>query len=94
MHDTRPAALRKGRPSDAAISGLMLVLSGAPSFLVSILILIFMTKYVPGYSFIGTYTNFGEFLQRIMIPSLIMALTFVAMLGRITRSNMVEEGGE
>ena len=58
------AALRKGRPSDAAISGLMLVLSGAPSFLVSILILIFMTKYVPGYSFIGTYTNFGEFLQR------------------------------
>ena len=39
----------------------------------------FMTKYVPGYSFIGTYTNFGEFLQRIMIPSLIMALTFVAM---------------
>ena len=44
------AALRKGRPSDAAISGLMLVLSGAPSFLVSILILIFMTKYVPGYS--------------------------------------------
>lgn len=26
------AALRKGRPSDAAISGLMLVLSGAPSF--------------------------------------------------------------
>ena len=54
------AALRKGRPSDAAISGLMLVLSGAPSFLVSILILIFMTKYVPGYSFIGTYTNFGE----------------------------------
>ena len=39
------AALRKGKPSDAAISGLMLVLSGAPSFLVSILILIFMTKY-------------------------------------------------
>ena len=85
------AALRKGRPSDAAISGLMLVLSGAPSFLVSILILIFMTKYVPGYSFIGTYTNFGEFLQRIMIPSLIMALTFVAMLGRITRSNMISQ---
>ena len=49
------AALRKGRPSDAAISGLMLVLSGAPSFLVSILILIFMTKYVPGYSFIGKF---------------------------------------
>ena len=85
------AALRKGKPSDAAISGLMLVLSGAPSFLVSILILIFMTKYVPGYSFIGTYTNFGEFLQRIMIPSLIMALTFVAMLGRITRSNMISQ---
>lgn len=79
------------RMSDAAISGLMLVLSGAPSFLVSILILIFMTKYVPGYSFIGTYTNFGEFLQRIMIPSLIMALTFVAMLGRITRSNMINQ---
>ena len=71
--------------------GLVIVLSGAPSFLVSILILIFMTKYVPGYSFIGTYTNFGEFLQRIMIPSLIMALTFVAMLGRITRSNMINQ---
>ncbi|MDO4944893.1 MAG: ABC transporter permease [Ruminococcus sp.] len=85
------AALRKGKPSDAALSGIMLVLSGAPSFLVSILVLLFMTKYVPGYSFIGTYTNFGEFLQRITIPSIIMSLLFVAMLGRITRSNMINQ---
>ena len=85
------AALRRGKPADAGISSLMLVLSGTPSFLICILVLLFMTKYVPNYSFIGTFSNFGEFLQRIIIPSVIMSLTFIAMLGRITRSNMISQ---
>lgn len=85
------AALKKGKAADASLSALMLVLSGTPSFLICILVLLFMTKYVPGYTFIGTFSNFGEYLQRIMIPSIIMSLTFVAMLGRITRSNMISQ---
>lgn len=85
------SAIYRGKTADSVLSALMLILSGTPSFLISILVLIFMTIYVPEYSFIGTYSNFGEFIQRIFIPGIIMSLSLVAMLGRITRSSMIKE---
>ncbi|MDD6992367.1 MAG: ABC transporter permease [Oscillospiraceae bacterium] len=85
------AALKRGKAADSVISSIMLIVSGTPSFLISILVLIFMTIYVPSYSFIGTYSNVGEFFGRIIIPSIIMSLTLIAMLGRITRSSMIKQ---
>lgn len=87
------SALKRGKAADSILSAIMLIVSGTPSFLISILVLIFMTVYVPSYSFIGTYSNFGEFLGRIIIPGVIMSLSLVAMLGRITRSSMIKQLG-
>ena len=67
----------------------MLFLTSVPNFVVSILVIVFCTKFVPGYSFIGSYSNFGEYLSRIFVPSIVMSLGVVAMLGRITRSSMI-----
>ena len=68
------SALKRGKAADSILSAIMLIVSGTPSFLISILVLIFMTIYVPSYSFIGTYSNFGEFLGRITRSSMIKQL--------------------
>ncbi len=85
------AALKRGKAADSVISSIMLIVSGTPLFLISLVVLIFMMVYVSSYSFIGTYSNVGEFFGRIIIPSIIMSLTLIAMLGRITRSSMIKQ---
>lgn len=85
------SALHRNKPLDTGISLVMLFFCSVPSFLVSVLVLLILTKLIPGYSFIGTYNNFGEFLQRISVPAVIMALNQLALLGRVTRSSMVSQ---
>lgn len=85
------AALNRNKPADHILSVVMLFLTSVPNFVVSILVIVFCSKFIPGYSFVGAYSNFGEFLQRIFVPSLVMSLGVVAMLGRITRSDMISQ---
>lgn len=85
------AALYRNKPVDTIISLGMLFFSSVPSFLVSILILIIITKFIPGYSFIGTFNNTAEFFKRISIPAFIMAANQLALLGRVTRSSMTAQ---
>lgn len=85
------AALNRNKSADRILSVLMLFLTSVPNFVVSILVIVFCTKFVPGYSFIGSYSNFGEYLSRIFVPSIVMSLGVVAMLGRITRSSMISQ---
>ena len=75
------SALNRNKALDKIISTVMLFLSSAPSFVVSILVIVAISKWVPGYTFIGSYGNFGEYMQRITIPSMVMSLHLVAMLG-------------
>lgn len=85
------AAKYKGKPGDTIISVFMLIISSIPSFLLGILAIIFCVSYVPSYSFIGTYSNFSEYISRLMLPSVVMALSLVAILGRVTRSSMIQQ---
>lgn len=61
------AAMKRGTWIDSALSTLMLVISSIPTFVLSILAILFLSKYVPGYSFIGTYSNTAEFISRISV---------------------------
>ncbi len=85
------AALNRNEAVDTGLSAVMLIITGMPSFLVSIVTLIVITYLFPKVSFIGSYLNFGEYMQRITIPSMIMSLMPLAMLGRITRSSMIRQ---
>ena len=85
------AAMKRGTWIDSALSTLMLVISSIPTFVLSILAILFLSKYVPGYSFIGTYSNTAEFISRISVPGIIMAIGLVATLGRVTRSSMISQ---
>lgn len=85
------SARARGTWLDSILSVVMLVLSSVPSFLIGIVVIIVFAQYVPGYSFIGTYNNFSEYIQRMLIPSIVMALSLVALLGRVTRSSMIQQ---
>ena len=85
------SARARGTWVDSVVSVGMLVVSSVPSFLIGILVIIVFAQYVPGYSFIGTYSNVGEYFQRLLIPSIVMALSLVAILGRVTRSSMIQQ---
>lgn len=85
------SALRKNSAVDHVISFLMLVITSVPGFLVAMLMLLFLSRTIPGYQTVGTYTNTAEFIARIIPPSLCLALGNVALIGRVTRNAMVEQ---
>ena len=85
------SALKRGTWVDSALSTLMLFLASMPSFVLCILVILFLSIYFPGYSFVGTYTNFKEFISRISVPGFIMSLGVMASLGRVTRSSMITQ---
>ena len=85
------SAVKKNTPVDSAISIISLVLAAIPGFLVSILIVAFCAKFVPGYSFVGSYSGLGEYLQRLLLPSVALAFMPIAFMTRISRSNMIEQ---
>lgn len=85
------SAVKKNTPIDSTISIFSLILAAIPGFLISILIVAFCAKYVPGYSFVGSYSNFGEYMQRIILPSIALSFMPIAFMTRICRSNMVEQ---
>ncbi|MBQ9589571.1 MAG: ABC transporter permease [Butyrivibrio sp.] len=85
------ASLHRNKPVDTVISLVMLFFSSVPAFLICVVVLILVAKFVPGYSFVGTYTNTREFFQRIMLPAFIMSLGHLALLGRVTRSSMTSQ---
>lgn len=85
------SAMKRGTWVDSILSTIMLFFSSIPTFVMSILTILFLSAFVPGYSFIGSYSNFGEFLSRISVPSIIMAIGLIATLGRVTRSSMIAQ---
>ena len=85
------SAVKKNTPVDSAISIISLELAAIPGFLVSILIVAFCAKFVPGYSFVGSYSGLGEYLQRLLLPSVALAFMPIAFMTRISRSNMIEQ---
>ena len=85
------ASLHRNKPIDTILSLVMLFFSSVPGFLICVVTLIVVAKFIPGYSFVGTYTNFSEYIQRIMLPAVIMSLGHLALLGRVTRSSMTSQ---
>ncbi len=81
----------RGKAWDSTISMFMLIVSSIPSFLIGILAIIFCVTYIPTYSFIGSFRTFPEYLNRIMLPSCVMSLNLLAILGRVTRSSMIQQ---
>lgn len=85
------SAIKKNTWIDSIISLVMLIMTSAPGFLVAMIALVILSKLIPSYQFVGTYSNFGEYLSRILAPAICLAFGNVALFGRITRNSMIEE---
>lgn len=85
------AAIHRNTWIDSVISVLMLVVRSIPPFILSIVALVWIVGHVDGYNLAGTYQGFGEYLQKIAVPSIIMGVSMICMLGRITRSSMISQ---
>jgi peptide/nickel transport system permease protein len=84
-------AVKQNSWLDTAISVFQLVLVASPPFLTSILMIWILTIVAPGFRFTGSFASFGQYLQRILLPSLALAFSMIALTSRIMKSGMVEQ---
>jgi peptide/nickel transport system permease protein len=84
-------AVKQNSWLDTAISVIQLVLVASPPFLTSILMIWIITMVAPSFRFTGSFSNFGEFLQRISLPSVALAFSMIALTSRIMKSSMIEQ---
>lgn len=84
-------AVKRNTWLDTLLSIITLLLTSIPDFLLGIIMIVLLVMFVPGYQFVGTYTNFNEYLSRIFIPSLALAGGMLAGIARVTRSSMIEQ---
>jgi peptide/nickel transport system permease protein len=92
------AALNKGTLLDRALVGSALVLYSFPTFFIGLSLYIFVAiKWqltpIPVYTPIGE-GGFGPWLAGLMLPSLTLALIFIAGYIRLTRAFVLESLGE
>jgi peptide/nickel transport system permease protein len=91
------AAARQGGWVDRAIMGFSVLGFSVPVFVVGyLLIYLFAIQWgllpVQGYRRIAE--GFGEFIIRLILPSVTLAVIYIALISRITRASVIETLGE
>jgi peptide/nickel transport system permease protein len=91
------AAYKQGRLVDKVVMGFSVLGFSVPVFVIGYsLIYLFAIKLnwlpVQGYQRIGD--GFGGFLQRLILPSLSLAVIYVALIARMTRTSVLDVLGE
>lgn len=84
-------AIKKHSVFDKSCTIFILILNGCPAFLTSILMVLMISKVNPTYPFVGSFYNIGEYFERLMLPSVALAFTMIALAMRVTRSSMIEQ---
>lgn len=85
------AAVKKNTIVDTIISVITLILFAIPIFFLSMLVILYITKNFPGYSYTGGYNSVGGYFTRIIIPALIISFHQIALVTKITRSSMIDQ---
>lgn len=84
-------AVKQNTPIDTGLSVIQLILVACPPFLTSILMIIMITIFAPGIAFTGSFSNFNEYLQRIIFPSIALSFSMIALTSRVTKTSMIEQ---
>jgi peptide/nickel transport system permease protein len=85
------AALLRGTWADRAIVASMSGLAAIPSFVGAIVLIAIFAVQLGMFPSFGSGTGFGDMVYHLVLPSLALALSFIAVVGRVTRSAMVEQ---
>lgn len=88
------AGVRQNKPADHAISLFGFIGISLPSFVTgSLLILLFaggVWNILPGSGYTPPTENIGEWLRRLILPTVTLMLLLLAYVIRMTRSSMIE----
>ncbi len=87
------AAWKAGRWLDRLVMGFAVLGFSVPIFVLAYLLIFFFSIYlewlpVQGYTSISQ--GFWPFLERLILPSVALGVTYIALIARITRASMLE----
>jgi peptide/nickel transport system permease protein len=87
------AAYRQGSWIDRVVMGFSVVGFSMPTFVIGyILIYIFAIDlgWLPVQGYVRIGVDFWQFLERMVLPSITLAIVYIALLARITRASILE----
>ena len=87
------AAYRQGSWVDRVVMGISVLGFSMPTFVIGyILIYIFAIDlgWLPVQGYVRIGVDFWQFLERMILPSITLAIVYIALLARITRASILE----
>ena len=88
------AALNRGRLADRAVLIFLTVLGAIPSFVGAIVLISVFAVGLGWFPTFGSGEGFLDAVYHLVLPSIALAIVFVVLIGKVTRSSMVEQIGK
>ena len=85
------AALNRGKTADRAILISMTGLGAIPSFVGAIVLIAVFAVQLGWFPSFGSGDGFVDGIYHLVLPSIALALAFVALVARVTRSSMLDQ---
>ncbi|SIO27982.1 ABC transporter permease [Agromyces cerinus] len=87
------ASLNRGKVLDRAVLIGLTVLGAIPSFVGSIVLIAVFAVQLGWFPSFGSGEGFLDMAYHLVLPSIALAIVFVVLVGKVTRSSMVEQLG-
>lgn len=85
------SAVKMNTAVDRLLSILTLVFVSSPVFLTGMVLMLIFALKIPIFPSFGAGNSFGENFYYLALPALALSMNMVALISRITRSNMIEQ---
>ena len=85
------SAVKMNSVVDRVLSMLTLVFVSSPVFLTGIVLMLLFALKIRVFPSFGTGNSFTENIYYLALPSIALSMNMVALISRITRSNMIEQ---
>lgn len=85
------AALNRGRAADRLTLIALTVLGAIPSFVGSIVLIAVFAVQLGWFPSFGSGEGFFDEIYHLVLPSIALAIVFIVLVGKVTRSAMVEQ---
>ena len=87
------AALNRGRVLDRSVLVGLTMLGAIPSFVGSIVLIAVFAVQLGWFPSFGSGKGFLDTVYHLVLPSIALAIVFVVLIGKVTRSSMVDQLG-
>ena len=88
------ASLNKGKVADRAILIFLTILGAIPSFVGAIVLIAVFAVTLGWFPTFGSGNGFWDTIYHLFLPALALGSVFIVLVGKVTRSSMVEQIGK